>query len=194
MYGRRSAAFVGGLSGPLPEEHVTQVVLEKVRLAAEQKIGAYTLHSMRVDQLSQLYGDVAYRLSAMVLTEALRPNEKSILTAEFDQWVTQDVQVFYDVPASWWQHFKEQHFPQWALKRWPVKTERRNSTQRRMFALYCTQDFEVKVVAKYPMCDQAFDDRSPFGRAVVHVMHEGTQTKGNCTVEVTALKEEESDG
>ena len=25
------------------------------------------------------------------------------------------------VPASWWQHFKRDCFPQWALKRWPVR-------------------------------------------------------------------------
>lgn len=25
------------------------------------------------------------------------------------------------VPSSWWQHFKRDHFPAWALKRWPVK-------------------------------------------------------------------------
>lgn len=26
-----------------------------------------------------------------------------------------------EVPADWWEHFKERWFPQWALKRWPVR-------------------------------------------------------------------------
>lgn len=27
------------------------------------------------------------------------------------------------VPANWWQHFKQRFFPRWALKRWPVLYE-----------------------------------------------------------------------
>jgi hypothetical protein len=28
----------------------------------------------------------------------------------------------YETPASWWQQFKVEHFPKWALNRWPAKT------------------------------------------------------------------------
>ena len=28
-----------------------------------------------------------------------------------------------EVPANWWQHFKQRWFPRWALKRWPVLME-----------------------------------------------------------------------
>lgn len=24
-------------------------------------------------------------------------------------------------PTSWWQHFKQDYFPRWALRRWPVR-------------------------------------------------------------------------
>lgn len=27
---------------------------------------------------------------------------------------------YIDVPATWWQTFKYEHFPAWALKQWPV--------------------------------------------------------------------------
>lgn len=27
----------------------------------------------------------------------------------------------FQYPANWWEHFKSQYFPQWALNRWPVQ-------------------------------------------------------------------------
>lgn len=30
-------------------------------------------------------------------------------------------EIFHNVPATWWDHFKQQHFPRWALSRWPAK-------------------------------------------------------------------------
>jgi hypothetical protein len=30
-------------------------------------------------------------------------------------------ETFHHVPATWWDHFKQAHFPRWALDRWPVK-------------------------------------------------------------------------
>jgi hypothetical protein len=32
-------------------------------------------------------------------------------------------QRLLEVPANWWEHFKERWFPAWALKRWPVLTK-----------------------------------------------------------------------
>lgn len=34
------------------------------------------------------------------------------------------VETFHDVPQTWWDHFKQTHFPRWALKKWPVKYTR----------------------------------------------------------------------
>jgi hypothetical protein len=34
------------------------------------------------------------------------------------------VETFHQVPATWWDHFKQTHFPHWALDRWPVKYTR----------------------------------------------------------------------
>lgn len=31
------------------------------------------------------------------------------------------VETFHYVPATWWGHLKQTHFPRWALNRWPVK-------------------------------------------------------------------------
>jgi len=36
---------------------------------------------------------------------------------EFEKTVT------FQVPATWWQHFKQSHFPAWALRKFPVKYE-----------------------------------------------------------------------
>ncbi|AID50536.1 hypothetical protein [Bacillus phage CP-51] len=40
---------------------------------------------------------------------------RSVPAKEFERVVS------FDVPATWWQHFKESHFPSWALKKFPVK-------------------------------------------------------------------------
>jgi len=32
-------------------------------------------------------------------------------------------QRMLEVPANWWEHFKQRWFPAWALKRWPVLTK-----------------------------------------------------------------------
>jgi hypothetical protein len=31
------------------------------------------------------------------------------------------VKLEIKVPTSWWQHLKQDHFPQWAVKKWPVR-------------------------------------------------------------------------
>ena len=35
----------------------------------------------------------------------------------------------FDVPETWWQHFKESYFPKWILKRFPVKTKKLKYTE-----------------------------------------------------------------
>jgi len=37
-------------------------------------------------------------------------------------------ETFHYVPATWWDHFKQQHFPFWALAKWPVKCNKLHHT------------------------------------------------------------------
>lgn len=32
------------------------------------------------------------------------------------------LETYHEVPATWWEHLKQQHFPLWFTNRWPVKT------------------------------------------------------------------------
>ena len=47
---------------------------------------------------------------------------------QFRTWIhgmtKERVTVHETWPSDWWQAFKERWFPQWALRRWPVKHER----------------------------------------------------------------------
>jgi len=36
--------------------------------------------------------------------------------------VEEQVPLRLEVPADWWEHFKQRWFPAWALARWPVRT------------------------------------------------------------------------
>lgn len=54
---------------------------------------------------NNLFDDMLMRLSAHVLS---------------DQLVSADEEVTLDVPASWWQHLKLSHAPEWFKRRWPV--------------------------------------------------------------------------
>lgn len=54
----------------------------------------------------------------------LAGNYRMRLAAEFagrKVTISREESVAY--PADWWQHLKERWFPQWALKRWPVRMQ-----------------------------------------------------------------------
>jgi hypothetical protein len=38
--------------------------------------------------------------------------------------------VTFEVPASWWQHWKQDAAPEWLRRRWPVRTRRLSRTVR----------------------------------------------------------------
>lgn len=69
-------------------------------------MGRYTRESMQRDRTKDVVtGELVERVTALVLAKHIRHGTD-----------TQEVRY----PATWWQHFKQAHFPDWALKRWPV--------------------------------------------------------------------------
>jgi len=38
-----------------------------------------------------------------------------------DKCFEKDIQVCFKSPLNWWEHFKEQHAPNWFIKKWPVR-------------------------------------------------------------------------
>lgn len=86
---------------------VNQYLLEKVKILLSEQIDSYAMEQMQV-----AVGPTAYPIGNLILR----------IKREFfaELWV-REVRLKYKVPAGWFQHFKKDHFPTWALKRWPVK-------------------------------------------------------------------------
>lgn len=84
----------------------------EVRLALERwrVQGQVDLECMRDARLSRLeYNPLVDALVGCMETSLLA-SEKRI------HWESR-----FEVPADWWQHFKQRWFPAWALERWPVR-------------------------------------------------------------------------
>lgn len=97
----------------------TEVQLEKLKVAAQAAIprGVMELEAERIGILDDLFRSLVYRLKGYVLAERLPP-----------ETVSDSRDVTFDVPASWWQHWKQSHaaawYARWLVKRRPVKHHR----------------------------------------------------------------------
>jgi hypothetical protein len=74
------------------------VTLEKMHFAVRTHLSKYLVTNIRFSEVPPTGDELVYQLTAAVATRTV---EKT--------------------PASWWQHFKQDCFPKWALKRWPVR-------------------------------------------------------------------------
>lgn len=94
---------------------------EAVRMQWE-RVGFATRRSakIRVEE-DEVLNHLVWELSSYVLTHHQTP---------------QTFTVHWRVPSSWWQHFKKDKYPAWALKRWPVRYEKieRTVTHHRHYA------------------------------------------------------------
>jgi hypothetical protein len=97
-------------SAPAAVAQVTEILLDVVKIQSAQEVSAYTIESMELEVFARHMVDTfVFDLRA----EMLGHNEQVIC------WPVQEVR-----PASWWEHFKQRHFPRWAERRWPVKLRR----------------------------------------------------------------------
>jgi hypothetical protein len=72
------------------------------------------------------------RLSCEVLREQVARHEQTFRTeARATARVSVQVTATVEVPASWFQHLKRDHFPAWWVARWPVRTEVLSETRRK---------------------------------------------------------------
>lgn len=103
---------------------VQQVVLEKLRLGLQQRVGAHVLESARPEFIiDRLSGDMICRLRADVLAEKLPPVQ-----------VSGQESVTFESPATPFQHWKQKHAEAWWLvwfvRRWPVREDVTTKTVR----------------------------------------------------------------
>jgi hypothetical protein len=88
------------------ERQISKITLQELRFRLHKHIGAYSLRSIDVKSLStEMARDAAYQISIKILGQS---NIRKY-----------DVPI--DIPASWWQHFKQDVFPAWLLEKFPVK-------------------------------------------------------------------------
>lgn len=118
----------------------TQILFEKKRYAAQlmdDRIGAMTRSSLRYDENEDFQMDV---LVKRVCVE--------VLTRKLVNKVYEKIE-HVKVPENWWEHWKQDHAPNWLRKRWPVMYETKLIPLRVEFERYAT----------YPEADIVLPDR-----------------------------------
>ena len=81
----------------------TSIRLEKIRVGAEIELG----ERMLMDTSIEVLDDLIVRHFALSLRGYL--------------WGEKTPEKTIRYPRDWWEALKERWFPQWALKRWPVR-------------------------------------------------------------------------
>jgi hypothetical protein len=85
------------------------VVFDMVKLAISRQLTGEALASLRVDLHEDFARDL-FNVRALWSTVADVPRLIEYPVIEWE-------------PASWFQMFKRQHFPVWAVRRWPIRTK-----------------------------------------------------------------------
>ena len=86
---------------------IRQVTLDKLKLAIFQSVSPHLIDAC-VEYQEHVYfmaDEIRLKVTGYVWAETLESKE-------------------FKWPADWWEAFKEQWFPAWALRRWPVRYER----------------------------------------------------------------------
>ncbi len=112
----------------LTDTTTDSIILEKLEVMAQQFIDMVTLRSSLEIESFQDYAlqRLCFRIRGYVLAEEV--DKRSMI-----------VKFRIDIPATWWQHFKQSLFPQWLLNRTPVKhytIERNKKVTFRRLATY----------------------------------------------------------
>jgi hypothetical protein len=82
-------------------------LLEKLRFESRAELS-----------VSGIEFDLTYDICKNEVPRLIVRLNKNIWTEQIqDETVTLEVET----PATWWQHLKQDLFPKWAIKRWPVK-------------------------------------------------------------------------
>jgi hypothetical protein len=99
-----------------------EVVLTQLKEIAQKVLSGHALVNLRLESWKNDVADaLVYQLSTYVLAEEVENRTKT---------------VNFEYPKSWWQMFKQQYFPKWLLKRFPVKTKK--DTRLVTFKKYAT--------------------------------------------------------
>jgi len=95
-----------------------QISMDQYRISIENIISMMEL-DMDVHLSSRL--DQQTRGMVLHIVANLYAKDHKETVEDWSEKKTVEMIEFVSVPASWWQHFKKEWFPLWALNRWPVK-------------------------------------------------------------------------
>lgn len=94
---------------------MSDLVLKPIKVVVIERFGAFAAESMRFDLHSDIQSaDWVGMLWTYFAAESLKERTE---------------EVCFSQPATWWQHFKQDVFPEWLLARFPV---RQKQTVRRV--------------------------------------------------------------
>ena len=119
---------------------IDEIELRIQKVGQELGLGAFSRSRLAVEQADALWGGLLVRFVTDVL---VRPGEEETELLSFA------------VPATWWQHLKQDVFPAWLLRRFPVRT---TTLERRI---------RYRIDATYPQADVVLPKE--YGPAVLRV-------------------------
>ena len=107
----------------LPEtsQDYRQVILRKLEFCKDQLFSKREIENLKIDF------DWDYILNGMKLE--LREE----IWAERLQNTAHELKFEVSYPATWWQHFKQMHFPKWLLKRFKIQWKTVSQIQKIQF-------------------------------------------------------------
>jgi len=91
------------------KEHiVSKIVLDEIRVRLHKRFGRYSFRSIDVRVLAgSIVDETVFEVNMKILGQSN----------------IQKYDVLYEFPKNWWEHLKHQYFPDWLLKKFPVKVK-----------------------------------------------------------------------
>jgi len=125
------------------EARVVRVALDKTALRFDGRVAGHCLRDLEASiGRDRAHDEMLCIITTTMLEEVLEPGTEDSVVVDFY------------APATWWEHFKREHFPPWLLRRYPVRL------------LRYTREVSVKVTAAYPRAELLVPDE--VGEAVIH--------------------------
>jgi hypothetical protein len=122
-----------------PEEFkkaVTKRVMTKLRVGSVTRVSQEVLDGTDVNMVADIVSDV------------LVMHLETKIWAEPARWATATEEFL--VPATVWQHFKQDHMPQWFKDRWPVQmTRHRVNVEAKEWRIYPQSTIPIRDQGKY---------------------------------------------
>lgn len=119
-----------------------EVVLTQLKETAQKVFSGHALVNLKFETWKEeTINALVYQLSTHILAEEIENRTKT---------------VCFEHPISWWQMFKQQYFPKYLLKRFPIKTEKdtrlvtfkKYATYPKFPAIAFPKDYGGKIVYK----------------------------------------------